>query len=77
MEQGKSGKLGGLLLLALVATAYTIASSDLESQFLLKSCLVLLPVQVGACGWLFYRYWTGQIAGTERAEKTKGDRLNL
>lgn len=53
-------------LLVLLGTAYFSSLSTLDTNFLLKSCAVLLPVQVGGTLYLLYLYWTGKIAGTAR-----------
>ncbi|MBD2018637.1 hypothetical protein H6F43_00365 [Leptolyngbya sp. FACHB-36] len=52
-----------LPLLVLLGAAFFSAYSDLETNFLLKSA-VILPVQVGACAWLLYAYWKGRLKET-------------
>jgi len=76
MLTSKSKKLVLLLFLALAALSYASAFADLETNFLWKSCLVLLPIQVGASGWFLWLYWSGRLSGTARYQKTRQERFN-
>ncbi|WP_421655689.1 hypothetical protein [Leptothermofonsia sp. ETS-13] len=57
-------------LLAIAGGAYFSAYSSLDSHFLL-SVWVVLPLQVGACLYLLYVYWSGQVKGTSRYQKQR------
>ncbi|MBD1910103.1 MULTISPECIES: hypothetical protein [unclassified Leptolyngbya] len=63
------------LLLALIAgsAVYTYSYHTLDANFLWKSLVVLLPVQVGASIYLAYLYWSGKIAGTQPQIKKADD----
>lgn len=58
------------LLLTIVSAGYFGALSTLDTDFIFKSCAVLLPVQIGASVYLLYLYWTGRLRGTARATQT-------
>ncbi|MGG6296217.1 hypothetical protein ACQ4M4_17650 [Leptolyngbya sp. AN02str] len=55
-----------VVAIALVSAVYAGSFSSLDSHFVLKSLLVLLPVQVGASAYLVYLYWAGRLPGTSR-----------
>jgi len=57
----KSSKLAFMVVLVPLAAAYFSALSTLDSAFVAKSLLIVLPVQVGACAYLIYRYWSGKL----------------
>ncbi len=50
-----------LFSLIIASALYSASYATLDSQFLLKSLTVLLPIQVGACIYLVYAYWTGKL----------------
>ncbi|BAU41209.1 hypothetical protein [Leptolyngbya sp. O-77] len=50
-----------MVTLVPVAAVYFGALSTLDSAFVAKSLLVVLPVQVAACVYLVYRYWSGRL----------------
>ncbi|GAB4137766.1 MAG: hypothetical protein Fur0046_12050 [Cyanobacteria bacterium J069] len=50
-----------MVALVPLAAAYFGSLSSLDSAFMAKSLLVVLPVQVGACLYLVYRYWNGRL----------------
>lgn len=57
----KSSKLALMVALVPLAAAYFGSLSTLDSAFVAKSLLVVLPVQAGACAYLAYRYWSGRL----------------
>lgn len=57
----KSSKLTLIVALAPLAAVYFGSLSTLDSAFVAKSLLVVLPVQVGACVYFVYRYWSGRL----------------
>jgi len=75
MLTSKPRKFVLLLVLALSALAYASAFADLETNFWWKSCLVLLPIQVGASGWFLWLYWSGRLSGTARQQKARQERF--
>jgi hypothetical protein len=62
--------LGGLGL-AIGGAAYFAAYSNLDTHFLTSAGLVIVPVQVGACVYLLYLFWTGRLRGTSRYQKQR------
>ncbi len=50
-----------MVVLVPLAAAYFSALSTLDSAFVVKSLLIVLPVQVGACAYLVYCYWSGKL----------------
>ncbi|WP_448597069.1 hypothetical protein [Thermoleptolyngbya sp.] len=50
-----------MVVLVPLAAAYFSALSTLDSAFVAKSLLIVLPVQVGACAYLVYCYWSGKL----------------
>ncbi len=57
-------------LLAIAGGVYFSTYSSLDSHFSL-SAWVILPLQAGACLYLLYAYWSGQIKGTSRYQKQR------
>ncbi len=57
----KSSKLAFMVALVPLAAAYFGSLSTLDSAFVAKSLLIVLPVQVGACAYLVYRYWSDKL----------------
>lgn len=72
MQILKSKKLV-LALLAIAGGSYFVAYSSLDSNFLSSAGLVIVPLQVGACCYLLYLYWSGQIKGTSRYRSRQQD----
>ncbi len=72
MQILKSKKLL-LALLAIAGGSYFAAYSSLDQHFLASTGLVIVPLQVGACLYLLYVYWSGQIKGTSRYQERRQD----
>jgi hypothetical protein len=66
----KQKKLILAALLAICGGAYFSAYSSLDSHFFL-SAWIILPLQVGACLYLLYLYWNGQIKETSKYQKQR------